>query len=127
MGSVAYSRRNGVVTVTADDGTVQEWPIAEFDADPAAFIAATGNGINPPVPESVTAPQARVALLRAGLLPWVEAMVAQLGSNSELAIFWEYSVTYGRQHPMLLQMAAGLELSDGQVDDLFRAAAAITA
>lgn len=111
--------------VTADDGTFRVWPEAEFLADEAACVAATGNGIKAPVPDTVTAPQARIALLRAGLLSTVQAMVAQAGANSELAIFWEYSVTYGRQHPLLLAMAAGLGLTSDQVDDLFRAAASI--
>jgi hypothetical protein len=41
----------GIVIVTADDGTTSEWPLATFEADPAAAVAATGNGITPPEPE----------------------------------------------------------------------------
>lgn len=46
-----YNRAAGIVTVTADDGTVRDWPLAEFEADPAGCVAQTGNGITPPVIE----------------------------------------------------------------------------
>lgn len=51
MGSISYSRRVGIVTVTSDDGTAIEWPLDQFEADPAACVAQTGNGITPPAPE----------------------------------------------------------------------------
>ena len=52
---IIYDRPNGLVTVTADNGTARNWPMAEFEANPEACIAQTGNGITPPTPEPSTA------------------------------------------------------------------------
>ena len=118
--SISYNRKAGTVTVTADDGTEREWPLATFEADPAACVAQTGNGINAPVPASIKASQARVALHRAGLLPAVTALVAAPETDEEIRIFWEYEVDLDRTSPALNLMAGALGLTSQQLDDLFR-------
>lgn len=120
MSSISYNRRQGIVTVTADDGTTRDWPLAEFEADPAACVAATGNGINAPVPASITASQARVALHRAGLLTAATALVDNPATDIEIKIFWEYEVELNRDSPALNAMAVALGLTSQQLDDLFR-------
>lgn len=120
MSSISYSYRNETVTVTADNGVSRVWPLATFEADPAACVAATGNGINAPVPASITASQARVALHRAGLLASVTALVDNPATDQEIKIFWEYEVNLDRASPALNAMAAALGLTAEQVDDLFR-------
>lgn len=117
---IAYNRRQGIVTVTADNGVSREWPLATFEADPAACVAQTGNGISGPVPASITASQARVALHRAGLLTSVTALVDNPATDQEIKIFWEYEVNLDRASPALNAMAAALGLTSAQVDDLFR-------
>lgn len=125
MSSVSYNRKAGIVTVTADDGTSRVWPLATFEADPAACVAQTGNGINGPVPATISASQARVALHRAGLLASVTALVDNPATDAEIKIFWEYEVDLSRDSPALNAMAGALGLTAAQVDDLFRSAAQI--
>lgn len=122
---ILIDRQQGIVTVTADDGTSREWPIADFEANPAACVAQTGNGITEPVPASITASQARVALHRAGLLTSVTALVDNPATDTEIKIFWEYEVTLDRASPALNAMAAALGLTSAQVDDLFRVASQV--
>ncbi len=73
------------------------------------------------VPNSVTPLQARMALLRAGLLDAVEAAVKSAGGEVQIA--WEYAVAVDRKSPMVAALATALGLSSELVDDLFREAA----
>jgi hypothetical protein len=77
----------------------------------------------PPVPAEVRQAQARRALLAAGLLDDVEAAVA--ASSQDIQIAWEYEPNIRRDSPMIAALAPAIGLTDAQIDDLFRAAAAI--
>jgi hypothetical protein len=122
---ISYNRKAGIVTVTADNGVTREWPLATFEADPAACVAQTGNGINAPVPATIKASQARVALHRAGLLASVTALVDNPATDAEIKIFWEYEVDLDRDSPALNAMAGALGLTQEQLDDLFRSASLV--
>lgn len=74
-------------------------------------------------PSSCTARQARLALHAAGLLANVEAAIAAAGGT--VAIEWEYASTIERASPLVASMAEALDLSDGELDALFTAAAAL--
>jgi len=76
-----------------------------------------------PVPQSVTARQARLGLLGAGLLDDVEAALASLeGPQGRAArIEWEYALEIRRDSPLIAALAPALGLTGEQVDDLFRA------
>lgn len=63
------------VRVTADDGTQVEWPLDQFEADPAACVAATGNGITPPVPEPTA--EEKLAVAEKELAGLREALIAK--------------------------------------------------
>jgi hypothetical protein len=78
----------------------------------------------PPVPASVTARQARLALFGAGLLDLVEGAVAAMEGPQGRAvqIEWEYALAVERQSPLIAALAPALGLTDEQVDNLFRAA-----
>ncbi|MBP0492152.1 hypothetical protein [Roseomonas indoligenes] len=76
-----------------------------------------------PVPTSITPRQARLALLQAGLLDEVDAAVAAAGRAAQLE--WEYATIVERNGALVERLAAGIPLTDQQVDDLFRAAAAL--
>ena len=69
--------------------------------------------------------QAKAALHLAGLLPSVEAAIAQADPVTRIA--WAEAVEYRRNSPTILALAAALDLSDEQVDALFRAAMQIEA
>lgn len=77
----------------------------------------------PVVVLSVTPRQARLALFGAGLLDRVEAAVKQAGGVTQIS--WEYATVINRDDELIVQIAAGLKLSDEQIDSLFEAAVAL--
>lgn len=74
-----------------------------------------------PVPASVSMAQARLALLGAGMLSSVDAVMAALPSpqKEQALIWWTYAGEVRRDHPLVSQLAAALNLTSAQVDDLF--------
>lgn len=81
--------------------------------------------VGQPVPEVVSRFQARAALHHAGLLPQAEAAVADADPITRIA--WQDAQEWRRDSPTIASIAAALGLTSEQVDDLFRAAAQITA
>lgn len=79
------------------------------------------------IPTSVTMRQARLALLGAGLLDSVNAAIAAMPAHERSAaqIEWEYAQTVDRHSPFTQQLAAGLGLTDAQLDALFTTAASL--
>lgn len=75
----------------------------------------------------VTPYQAKAALLRAGLLDEVEAIMADETTPREVKLAWEYSGHFVRNSPLIsaLQGHPLLGLSDDSVDDIFRIAQSI--
>lgn len=76
-----------------------------------------------PKPTIVTARQARLALLGAGLLDQVNAAVDAAGPAAKIE--WEFATTVDRNWPLLLQLASALDLTADQIDELFETAAAL--
>ena len=76
-----------------------------------------------PVPMAVTRGQARMALYNAGLLEQVEEAVA--AADMPTKIWYSDAQTWLRQNPILTALGGQIGLTDDQIDDLFRAAAAI--
>jgi len=81
----------------------------------------------PPVPQSVTMRQARLALNAAGLLTTVNSAIAAMtGPAGEAArIEWEFSSTVERNRPLVQAMASALAMDDAAIDALFVSAAAL--
>jgi len=69
--------------------------------------------------------QGRMALADVELLAVVEAAVAQADNKTKIA--WEYALLWQRTSPMIAAIAGALQLTDTQIDDLFKAAAQISA
>ena len=107
--------------VYQDGAWVQVWHVTDATQEE---IAERQQAL---VPQFVSRFQAKAALAGAGLLDTVEAMM----SNSETPIVarlaWQDALEFRRDSPTILTMAASLELTPAQVDDLFIAAAQITA
>jgi hypothetical protein len=76
-----------------------------------------------PVPQTVAAVQARLALTAAGKRSEVETAVAN--ATQDVQDYWQFSMTIGRQHPVLLQMAQSLGWTSADLDALFVSAAQI--
>lgn len=64
--------------------------------------------------------QAKAAMLHAGILDDVEAMIA--GSDAVTRLAWAEAVEFRRNSPTILTLAAALNLSDAEIDGLFRSA-----
>lgn len=71
--------------------------------------------------------QARGALLAAGLLEQVEALMADPQTPEIARLAWQHAQEFRRSSPTIAAMAAALGLSDEQVDTLFAAAQGIEA
>lgn len=79
------------------------------------------------VPIEISARQARLALLGAGLLADVDTAIAAMPSpdKEQAQIEWQYATTINRNHPFVVNLGAALGLSNAQLDDLFIAGAAL--
>lgn len=77
------------------------------------------------VPDVVSRFQARAALLQAGLLSVAETAIASGDPIQQLA--WADAQEFRRASPTVAAIGAALGLSEGDIDDLFIAAAAIEA
>lgn len=97
-------------------GEIDEALLAEVQAEwvPPAPPA-------PVIPSSVAMRQARLALHRAGLLSQVNVAI----TDPEAQIEWEYATTVERNSILVQNLAAGLGLTEQQLDDLFTQAAAL--
>jgi len=69
--------------------------------------------------------QAMAAIMDAGLLAGVNLALAGAGPLAQLA--WAEATEFRRNSPTIAGLAAGLGLTDIQIDDLFRAAKLIEA
>lgn len=122
----------GVVSINAD-GTpyVFQGPdgMATQDQLDSAISNYNPNFVNPP--SSVTIAQARRALAASPgpnnntLLDMVIAYMDPVPETDDRKILWEYSTTFGRQDPILLQVTTALGMSSAEVDRLFTAASAL--
>ncbi|MDR2164869.1 MAG: hypothetical protein LBO79_04410 [Zoogloeaceae bacterium] len=74
-------------------------------------------------PPSVTARQARLALLEAGLLDDIETALQTLPREAQIT--WEYATEFARDWPLLLAVADALGLSEEALDQLFIRASAL--
>ena len=74
-----------------------------------------------PVPSQVTMRQARLELLKRGLLDDVEAVITAAGRAAQLE--WEYASVVDRSNPAVAAVQQQQGLTDAQIDDLFREAA----
>ena len=80
----------------------------------------------PPVPQSVTMRQARLALLQIGKLDAVSAALAAIpdpARRTAAQIEWEYAQTVQRDSMLAGQIAAAVGLTSGKLDELFKLAA----
>lgn len=75
------------------------------------------------VPQKVTPRQIRLALNDAGLRDAVEQAVT--ASDQSVKDWWEYSLDIERKNPLIILMAAALNITEQQLDNLFISAATL--
>lgn len=90
------------------------------------FIAGTVSDA-PAIPQTVTAFQAKAALLQADLLNDVEAMMADPETPRIVTLAWTEALHFERQSPTVQSLGSALGLDDAALDSLFVAAAGISA
>jgi len=81
----------------------------------------------PPIPSSVTRFQALATLAAGGYLDTVRTYIATLDQNNVQRLAWENAADWERSSPTLNALAQMLGLTDAQVDELFVAAAKVSA
>lgn len=74
----------------------------------------------------VTPFQAKAALLDAGLLDDIEALIADPLADRKVVLAWTNAISFERLSPMVAGIAAALGWTDEELDNLFAAAAQIT-
>jgi hypothetical protein len=123
---------NGIVvnTIVADEGFAAGIGAVRSDEaqigwlwDGEEFSAPEPSPENDPVPTVVSRLQAKAALFHAGLLSQVEAAISEADPIVQMA--WADAIEFRRHSPVILAMADELNLSEAQVDDLFRSASLI--
>jgi len=123
-------------TLPADAKPITEQVRADLLAAQSAgkVIEADADGfpvaVDPPPPgppQVVSRFQARAALHLAGLLPQVEALMADPATDTLARLAWTDAQEFRRTSPTLLAMASALSLTDAQLDQLFITAAGIEA
>lgn len=81
---------------------------------------------SPPVPEQVTNAQFREALIDVGIMPdQVDAVIEQIQDplvKAKAKSRWNYANHIERSNPLIAALAPAFGMTDGQVDNLFRAA-----
>lgn len=113
-------------------GEVREVPTTPYMVNGSLVLIDDGQAVpsgatQPPsidpntVPQVVTRRQALLALLAAGKLDQVEAVVA--GSPREAQIAWEAAGTFERNSPLIAALAPQVGFTDADVDNLFIEAA----
>lgn len=82
----------------------------------------------PPVPQVVTRRQARQALMLANLLDQVDPLIAAISDPTDRSlaqIWWADALDFDRNHPLVIQIGAGLGLDSSDLDALFIQAAGL--
>lgn len=129
MSYAVYSpTTNTVLTyVTDPSGALPEghyfWPAADVPANALVLPPSSAR----PVPEQVTLRQFLMAADRSGLLLALESLKTHesvpLQTQKDLHFFLEYSNFIERAHPLIGQLAPLINVTEAQVDDVFRTAA----
>lgn len=84
-------------------------------------VTATYEATPSIVPASVTLMQAKIALYKASLLDQMNAAVAAADPITQIA--WQSTHDIDRNHPLMLALAAVLQFSSAEIDNLMRQAA----
>jgi hypothetical protein len=81
----------------------------------------------PPIPSTVTRFQALAVLAAGGYLDTVRTYINTLDQNNVQRLAWENAADWERTSPTLNALATMLGLTDTEVDELFVAAAKVSA
>jgi hypothetical protein len=113
-----------VINVVISDSKLDEsWVLSDSAKIGDSYI--NNVFISPPPPPviipTLTMRQARLSLLDDGLLDEVEAAI----TTPENRIWWDYSTTVERSHPLVDAVLTALGKTETEIDDMFIAAATL--
>lgn len=122
--SIAYHDGDRKITVTLEDGSSKDYLdsatyLADFpdrEADCYVFSYWQPEQVIT-VPQVITIRQAKLALLKAGILDDVDAAVANADRATQIE--WEYATEVRRDWPTLAVVQGIMFLADEAVDKLF--------
>ena len=119
----------GVPELIGTDWT-RTWIVTKLFSNPADEAAALAADAEKKLQfarqEMVCTPfQGRMALSDAGLLSAVETAIAAADEKTKVA--WEYALEWRRSSPMIAALSTALNMTDAEIDDLFKAASQIVA
>ncbi|MNU87058.1 hypothetical protein D3C71_768350 [compost metagenome] len=110
---------DGLVVVVRDGVmTVEPPPVPKPDPEPPT---------EPQPVFVVTSAQGGIALIQAGLMPSVQAVVDAADTPAEIRWAWQRALTWERSSPALAYVAGRAGITSEQMDELFAAAAVIQA
>lgn len=117
----------GIDWVVADDGTgprIARWTLSNLQPTSEQIAAVTQEQVdrlrNPAL--TISRKQGRLMLLQMGLLTQVEALVQSAGTTAVISYDAD---TWHRNDPVLIQLAAALEIDETQLAELFYQASKI--
>jgi len=116
-----YPRTAGVTGIVSVDSLPEDFAPERFMWRNGQLVRREVPPEPEPVPQRITALQARRALLAADMLDQVNAAIAR--QPRAVQITWEYATEIHRNDPMLIEVAQAIGLNTNTLDDLFRAAA----
>lgn len=128
MGIAVVNADGLVVTVVRDDVPDGWQPPEGCAAIPEADLPAGWQRAPEPVPQSITARQIRLWLVRRWLLSAVDSAIDGIADHSQresVRVEWSHAPYIERSHPWLMPLAAALGLSEADVDQAFREAASL--
>lgn len=117
-----------VIAYTGDQIDLFRADVAQYggEVDEALLAEVAAEWVPPApalvqIPQVVTMRQARLALLSAGKLSQVDAVIDSLTEphKSAARIEWDYSSEVQRNKPFVVQIGAALGLTGEQLDQLF--------
>lgn len=115
------------ITISPDDPPTAELYATVSTGDVAPYEAPTVSIEQQREAMVVSRFQAKAALSNAGMLATVQALMDDPSTPEVYRLAWQDALEFRRLSPTLTAMNAVLGLTDEQIDDLFVAAASITA